>query len=174
MPNRLDSTLSHGMGKLKAVKARLAGLVGVFKALAEQHGEVIVLLERARASDEKFAQLWPTIRRELLSHENAELRALYPVLRTREETRKLADHHDAEASEMEAMIAAIDELAIATPERRHIYQRLVDAVSHHARDEESHVFPRAQKAIGKQEAEAMEARLLAEKQQIAESLSRPA
>jgi hemerythrin superfamily protein len=173
MPNRLDSTLSHGMGKLKAVKARLSGLVGVFKMLAEQHGEVTVLLERAKASDEKFAQLWPTIRRELLSHETAELRVLYPMLRTRDETRKLADHHDAEAREMEAMIAAIDELAIGSPERSHVYQRLVDAVSHHAHEEEADIFPRAQEAIGKAEAEAMEARFVAVKQQITESLARP-
>jgi hypothetical protein len=74
MPSRIDSMLSHGLGKVKEVKARLTGLVGVFATLAEQHGEVAALLQSARRSDEKFAELWPTIRRELISHEHAELR----------------------------------------------------------------------------------------------------
>lgn len=105
MPNRMDSMLSHGMGKAKAVKARLTGLVGVFNTLAEQHGEVMALLERAKTSDEKFTHLWPTIKRELISHEKAEVREVYPYLRTYPETRALADHHDTEANELESLIA---------------------------------------------------------------------
>ena len=167
MPNRMDSMLSQGMGVVKGVKARLSGLVGVFKTLAEQHGEVTALLESAKASDDKFTQLWPTIRRELISHEKAEMREVYPVLRAREATRALADHHDAEASELEQLITSIDELAVGAPARREMYQRLIDTVLHHAREEESDIFPKAQDAIGKDQAEALDARFLAAKQQIA-------
>jgi hemerythrin superfamily protein len=167
MPNRMDSIVSQGMGKMKAVKARLSGLVGVFKTLAEQHGEVAALLERGKASDEKFTQLWPTIRRELISHEKAELREVYPVLRARDATRPLADHHDAEASKLEQLIASVDDLAIASPARRDVYQQLIDAVLHHAHEEESDIFPKAQDAIGKDQAEALEPKFLTAKQQIA-------
>lgn len=167
MPNRMDSMLSHGMGKVKAVKARLSGLVGVFQTLAEQHGEVTVLLEKAKSSDDKFTQLWPTIRRELISHEKAEMREVYPVLRARDATRQLADHHDAEASQLEQLIASIDECAIGSPARRELYQRLIDTVLHHAREEETEIFPKAQDAIGKDQAEALETRFLTAKQQIA-------
>src|SRR5512138_490848 len=97
--NRMDSMLSRGLGTFKAVKARLSGLVGIFKTLSEQHGEVTALLERAKLSDERFTELWPEIRRELLSHERAEVRELYPVLRLHAQTVALADHHDAEASQ---------------------------------------------------------------------------
>jgi hemerythrin superfamily protein len=166
----MDATLAHGMGKVKAIRARLSGLVGVFKTLAEQHGEVTMLLERAKASNEKFAQLWPTIRRELLSHEKAELREVYPMLRTREATRPLADHHDLEAQELEQLIRAVDELAIGAPERTELYNQLVATVVEHAREEETAIFPRAQEAIGKAQAEAIEATFLAAKQQIAQSL----
>jgi hemerythrin superfamily protein len=168
--NRMDATLSHGMGKVKAIKARLSGLVGVFKTLSEQHGEVAMLLERARSSNEKFVQLWPTIRRELLSHEKAELREVYPMLRTREATRPLAQEHDLEAQEMEQLIAAVDALPVAAPERTEVYNRLVKAVVEHAREEEAEIFPRAQEAIGKAQAEALEATFLAAKQQIAQSI----
>ncbi|HEU4726732.1 MAG TPA: hemerythrin domain-containing protein [Kofleriaceae bacterium] len=159
--------LSRGMGKVKAVKARLSGLVGVFKTLAEQHGEVTALLESAKASDEKFTELWPLVRRELLSHEQAEMRELYPLLRASEATRTLAEHHDAEASELEMQIISIDELGIGSPERRELFQRLIDAVTDHAREEETDIFPRAQDAIGKDRAQALEAPLLAAKHQIA-------
>jgi hemerythrin superfamily protein len=166
----MDSMLSHGMGKLKAVKARLSGLVGVFKTLAEQHGEVTALLESAKTSDEKFSQLWPMIRRELKSHEAAELRELYPLLRAREATRALADHHDAEATQLDQLIASIDELAIGSPMRRDAFQLLIDTVTHHAREEETDIFPKAQDAIGKDQARMLEQRLLATKRLIAESM----
>jgi hemerythrin superfamily protein len=166
----MDSMLSQGMGKVKGARARLAGLVGVFKTLAAQHGEVTVLLERAKSSDEKFTELWPTIRRELISHEKAEIREVYPVLRAHEVTRRLADHHDTEAAQLEQMIAAIDGLGIGSPARRDLFQRLIDTVAHHAHEEESEIFPRAQDAIGKDQAEVLEARFVAAKQQIAQAV----
>lgn len=170
MPNRMDSILSQSMGKLKAAKARISGLGGVFKTLTEQHGEVTVLLERAKTSDDKFSQLWPEIRRELLSHEQAEMREVYPVLRTHDETRALADHHDAEARELEQLIANIHELAAGSPAWREPYQQLIDKVIHHAREEENDIFPKAQDAIGKDQAEALDAKFLATKQQIAQTI----
>jgi hemerythrin superfamily protein len=167
MPNRMDSMLSHGMARVKAVKARLSGLVGVFKTLASEHGEVRVLLERAKTSDERFVDLWPTIRRELISHEKAERRELYPVLRAHPETRSIADHHDAEADELDALIASVDALGVGTPELRATFQRLIDLVVHHAHEEESNFFPKAQEVIGKDRAELIEPKFLAAKRQLA-------
>ena len=170
MPNRIDSMLSHGMGKVKAVKARLSGLVGVFQTLAEQHGEVTALLERAKTSDEKFTELWPTNRRELLSHEKAEMREVYPVLRARDATRQLAEHHDAEAAKLEQLIANVDELAVASPARRELFQQLIDTVIEHAHEDETDIFPKAQEAIGKSQAEDLNAKFLGAKRQIAATL----
>jgi hemerythrin superfamily protein len=170
MPTRIDSMLSHGMGKVKAVKARLSGLVGVFRTLAEQHGEVTMLLERAKVSDARFAELWPTIRRELLSHERAELRELYPHLRSNENTRALADRHDAEASELEELVKRIDELEVNTTSRRDTFRVLIETVASHAREEETKIFPKAQEALGKDQAGVLEAKFLATKKQIAAML----
>lgn len=168
--NRIDSVLSHGLGKVKAVKARLAGLVGVFKTLTEQHGEVTALLERAKASDERFRELWPEIRRELKSHEEAEVLEVYPVLYQHDATISLADHHDAEAGRMEQVIAQIDELAIGSDDRRELFQRLIDMVKHHAGEEERTIFPKAQQAIGKDRAHQLDAVFLAAKKRIASSM----
>src|ERR1043165_6078223 len=91
MPNRMDQMTSKGAGVMKGIKARLDGLTGVFRTLAEQHGEVSTLLKRPQDKREKKAELWPEIRRELLSHERGEVRVVYPVLRQYAQTAPLAE-----------------------------------------------------------------------------------
>jgi hemerythrin superfamily protein len=166
----MDSILSTGAGVVKSFKARIAGLTGVWRTLAEQHGEVAVLMERAKASDEKFTELWPTIRRELVSHEKAEVREVFPTLRTSSATRSLADHHDAEANQLEYLIGKIDELAIGAQERRDTFQKLIDTVLHHAKEEENEIFPKAQEAFGKEVAERLDEKFKATKKQVAEAV----
>jgi hemerythrin superfamily protein len=164
MPNRLDSMLSKGAGVMKGVKARLEGLTGVFKTLAEQHGEVSAMLKRLQSKPEKKAELWPEIRRELLSHERGEMREVYPVLRQHVQTRSLAEHHDQEAAELERLIERIDAAAVA--DWRPLFDQLVDTVIHHANEEENEIFPKAQEAIGDRAAKDLEPRFLAAKKQI--------
>lgn len=170
MPTRMDSMLSRGLGKVKAAKARLSGLVGVFQTLSEQHGEARALLERARSSDEKFAELWPTIRRELLSHERAETREVFPALRMHAETRALADDHDADAAELEGLIERVNGLAAGAEERRRAYAELIETVQRHVTQEERETFPLAQRTLGKARTEALDASFRAAKQQIAEAI----
>jgi hemerythrin superfamily protein len=157
--------LSKGAGMMKGVKARLDGLVGVFQTLAEQHGEVSAMLKRLQSKPEKRIELWSDIRRELLSHERAEMREVYPVLRQRVETRALAEHHDQEAAELERLIERID--TAAGDAWRTLYDQLVDAVHHHANEEEAEIFPKAQQAIGEQAARDLESRFLLAKKQAA-------
>jgi hypothetical protein len=164
MPNRMDSMLSKGAGMVKGVKARLEGLTGVFKTLAEQHGEVTAMLKRLQSKPEKKAELWPEIRRELLSHERGEIRELYPVLRQHVQTRALAEHHDQEAAEMERLIERLD--VATTDEWRQLFDQLTDAVIHHANEEETSIFPKAQEAIGDKAAKELEARFLSVQKQI--------
>jgi hypothetical protein len=63
------------MGAVKATKAKIKGLTGVFERLSREHGEVMALLLRVKASShpEVRAELFPKIRAELLSHEKGEL-----------------------------------------------------------------------------------------------------
>ena len=164
MPNRMDSMLSKGAGMVKGVKARLEGLTGVFKTLAEQHGEVTAMIKRLQSKPEKKPELWPEIRRELLSHERGEMREVYPVLRQHVQTRALAEHHDQEAAELERLIEQID--GATADEWRPLFDQLVDAVTRHANEEENEIFPRAQEAIGDKGARDLEPRFLAAKKQV--------
>src|SRR5580658_5507645 len=88
-----DQVISKGTGLAHELMARIDGLVGVFGTLAEQHGEVGALLKRAKADASKRTELWPTIRAMLRSHEEGELREVYPVLREYAELRAFADRH---------------------------------------------------------------------------------
>lgn len=168
MPNRMHPVESTTAGKVKPVKARVEGLVGVFETLAEQHAEVKALLRKLQDNPEMRAELWPDIRRELLSHEKAELREVYSVLRMHAPTAELADHHDEEAGEMETLV---DEIENADPETwQMLFDDLVDSVSFHAAEEEREIFPKAQRVIGDAAAKQLDAMFLAAKQQIASAV----
>jgi hemerythrin superfamily protein len=163
MPNRLDSMMSKGAGKVKGVKARLEGLVGVFSTLAEQHAEVKVLLKRLQAAPDRRGELWPEIRRDLLAHERAEIREVYPALRGHTETMALAEHHDEEAAEIEDLIMDIDE---GERDWQALFDELVRVVQRHATEEEKEIFPTVQKVIGDAVARQLDARFRAVHRQI--------
>jgi hypothetical protein len=152
MPNRTDQMVSKGMEAEKALKATVKGLVGVFKTLMEQHGAVAGLLRRVEGDDEERADLWPLIRRELLSHERGELHVVYPALHASPETAELAERHDAEAATLEQQIAMVDAEDIDGEEWGNRFEELVDVFKRHVDDEETNIFPAGQKAIGKERA----------------------
>jgi len=166
MSNPVESAASKVMGAAKDVKATFKGLTGVFKHLMEEHGKVAALLKRVNgSSDEKVrAELYPTIRKELLAHEKGEVDAVYPVLAQFAETRGIAAQHDSEASELKAAIAAVDALAFNDPSWGPEFERLVKLVERHVAEEESDFFPKAQDVLGENEAKALLPRFEAAKQ----------
>lgn len=166
MATRLDSLVSKSIGKMKGVRARLDGLVGVFRTLAEEHGEVSVLLRRLQERPERQLELWPLIRRELLSHERGEQRVVYSVLRQHAETQVLAEQHDQDAAQLEAMIDRLDRATI--DEWPSLYDQLVDTVIEHAKEEETEIFPIARDVLGDATAKDLDDRFLAAKHQSAE------
>jgi hemerythrin superfamily protein len=156
MPNRIDELMSEGMGKVKGVKARISGLVGVFKTLSEQHGEAGALLRRMKSDVDKRTELWPLVREALITHEHAELDAVYPELSLHRETRALAGEHNREADELEATIAQIDGFAMDSLAWEDAFDSLIAKVERHVEFEEKTVFPRAQSVIGEDRARALE------------------
>jgi hemerythrin superfamily protein len=170
MPNPMDSMIAKGKGVLKTVEATLEGLRGVFRTLAKQHGEVSALLQRVKGHADKRRELWPKIRMELLSHERAEMREVYPVLRQREATRAFADHHDQEARAMEQLIVRLEMLDISSDDWGNLFAELADTVIAHANEEEQTIFPAAQAAIGEALTDELDRKFLAAKRQIAEAV----
>lgn len=155
MANAIERATAEVLVAAKDAKAAFKGLTGVFMRLMEEHGKVGALIKRANATsdDAVRAQLYVTIRSELLAHEKGELKAIYPVLAQYSETASIAAAHSMDASEIEATIAELDTLPIGSPTWVPAFERLTRLVEAHVDREESDYFPKAQKALGKERAE---------------------
>src|SRR5690242_16009574 len=141
MPNPMDQVISKGAGLANQVKARLDGLVGVFSTLAEQHGEAGALLKRAKGDVDKRVELWPMIRAALRSHEQGELREVYPVLGNYPELQTLVKRHDAEASQLSQTIDQMDALDPRSAQFGTLLDKLIGLIEAHVAEEEKHIFP---------------------------------
>lgn len=173
MPNPLETISAKSAGAAGAVSAKMKGLTGVFNELAQQHRQAAALLKQTeRAHDPaKRQDLWGTVRRELLSHERAELSILYPELAQHAATQDIAERHSDEAQTLEATIAEIDMVGYDSPNWTSLVQRLITLVEHHVDEEENEFFPRAEATIGKDAARALQGRLVAAKERLLEELA---
>lgn len=172
MPNPLEHVASKAAGKAGAVVSRVKGLTGVFNKLAEQHKEVSTLLARIEATTEpeKRRELWSKIRIDLLSHEQGELREVYPTLEKHASLRHIVDRHNDEADELEATILQLDQLDIASDAWGVTLKRLIELVKHHVSEEENVFFPRAQEVLVKGETRDLESRYVASQESVRKQL----
>lgn len=166
MANPLDQSISKGAGLAPEVRARMDGLVGVFEALVEQHGEAGALLERAKGNSAKRAELWPTIRASLRAHEKGELAEVYPIFREYAELVPLADRHEKEASELSATLDAMDAMDPAGGPFGARLDKLIGLVEAHVAEEEHAIFPQAQAVMGKARAKELEPKFAATAKKI--------
>jgi hemerythrin superfamily protein len=111
--------------------------------------------------------LWPTLRQALVAHEHSEVRELYPILRQRADTRPLADHHDDEARDLDAMIGRLDRTPDASEAWGPLFDQLAQTVLAHVEEEERSIFPAAQDAFGELQSQELETTVLAAKQKMA-------
>jgi hypothetical protein len=149
MPNAVEKVAAKSVGKAKQINARLEGLTGVFAHLAEEHGEASTLLARLRSSDEaeKRDDLWDAIRKELVSHERAEMSAVYPVFRQHSGLLPIAEEHDQEAGELEKAIARLDGMDFTADGWEEGVEQLIALLEHHVEQEEHNYFQVAQKVL---------------------------
>lgn len=174
MPNQPENIASQAGGALKAIKAKIEGLTGVFAQLSREHGEVTVMLQRVKASSDPRVreEFFPKIRTELLSHERGELSAVYPAFRTRPELETFADEHAAEAQDLEHQIAVLAGTDYADPSWPGRFDTLVDLVSKHVKEEEGTFFPAASRVFGREESDRLLGQYQAAKADIAKGESR--
>lgn len=162
MSNSIQKAAAKIAGKTARVEARFKGLTGVLAKLVEQHHEVSTLLSIASGTDDLAtrSELWRQIREALLSHEQAELLALYPVLETYLSTREIAHRHALQASELEDLVFQMDDIEVRSDRWRPALERLIVQVKEHIAKEEGEFFPRAQEALGEYRTNKLEATYL--------------
>jgi len=141
---------------------------GVFGTLVKQHAEAAALLSQLKQTSDASSRLqqWAKLRLELLSHEKSEIRILYPELRGIESTRDISDAHDEEAQTLEATIHQLDKLDTASSEWTAKLETLGRLLQKHVQEEEGEFFPRALAALGEDEAQKLDARIIAEKTSV--------
>ncbi|HEY0189791.1 MAG TPA: hemerythrin domain-containing protein [Kofleriaceae bacterium] len=140
----------------------------MFATLADQHAQAAQMFEQIQSHPLRRAVLWPELRRLLVSHEHAEVRELYPVLRQYGQTFALANDHDAEACQLDALIGRLDTLPIDSAPWGAVFDQLVVTVLHHAKEvEEQQIFPVAQQVLGEARALELDAKLAMAQQPLA-------
>jgi hemerythrin superfamily protein len=168
MLTRTEQIASKAMGAVKAAKATVKGLGGVFRKLSQEHGEVTALLMRVKRSTdvEVRRHLFPDIRRELLAHEKGETEVVYAAFRQYPELVKIADEHKAEADQIEQIIQQLSSTDYGDASWSRTFDRLADLVVDHASREENDYFPKAARAMPDQEPDELEKRYLEAKKNI--------
>lgn len=159
MSNPLEKVVTKTAGKVAGIRARMEGLTGVFNLLAQQHKEAKTMLDRLGTTDNdaKRKELWSEVRRELLSHERAELSEVYPALQARAETQDIVRRHGDEARQLEVAIGKVDALSVDSPNWSIAVAELTRLVEAHAKEEETNFFPRALEVLGDDAAAKLEA-----------------
>jgi len=134
----------------------------------EEHGEVSALLLRIKSSTdiETRGRLWPTVRKELTSHETGEVAVVYQAFQQNPDTIELAVHHNQEAQQLSSLIGRINELAIDDPMWPSMFDELVQLVQHHVTEEEGEIFPAGQRALGADKVEELDEPYLAKKRAV--------
>lgn len=166
MTNPLEAAAGKAMELFKVSRASFQGLSGVFKLLAQEHGEISALLHRLAYSSDVATRgrLYPEIRRKLLAHERAERDEVYRALAQHEMTVRLATAHDDQEHRLEGVLATLDACDMSSAEWERGVTLLVQTVEQHVLDEEGDYFPRAQSVHGDEWAEALREPYEAQKQ----------
>ena len=169
MANSVENFAAKTSAKAAGLRARARGLTGVFNLLAQQHKEAAQLLKRTKqATDpEQRREHWLAVRRELICHERAELITVYPVFQANEQLNAagIERAHAEDAEKLEAAISRVDTAGFETSRWPDLLEDLIQLVERHAEQEENDFFPRAQEAIGKDAAAALEGPFQAAREQ---------
>jgi hemerythrin-like domain-containing protein len=159
------------MGTMKQAKQMIAGRGGIFRTLAEEHGEVAALIKRAKHTSGDNAEsirertdLMNEIRSELLAHAKAEEAVFYSRLNNQAETREIVEESKAEHRSLEHVLEQLGTVAPSTPRWMQLIEELEQAVQHHVDEEENELFPKASDVLSDEEANALDEQFRQEKQ----------
>jgi hypothetical protein len=173
MATRTEEIASTGTGAAQTVKPAVESLHGVFKQLAQEHGEIAALLMRFKATSnpEVRRALFAKIRTEMLAHDNGEIHEVYPAFEQYAELKPMAKEHNAEAKQLEQLLEQLNGLAPTDASWAPLFDKLVELAARHTREEEDEYFPTAERVLGQDEAERLQGRYEAAKAAVTDQAS---
>lgn len=172
MPSAIEEAAANAAGKFAALQGTVRGLKGVFRRLAYEHKEAGVLLKRAGATTDlvKRSHLWTKVRDEMVAHEQAELKEVYPDFEAHPALIDVVAVHELEANEIQALVAQLNETPADSPDWLAVLETLEQRWGVHAAREEGQFFPRIQGFIANVRAEELEQRYAWTKNAILDEL----
>lgn len=146
---------------------------GVFRRLLEQHQQARERLEQLRDTDDPDLrqQMWTALRRQLLSHERAEVLEIYAALEGYDAARDIHEQHTKQANELESIINELAAIAYDSEEWKAKLLDIAALFEEHAREEELEFFPRAQEILGEELTAELEPRYVSAQREIVDSLA---
>lgn len=146
------------VGKAKGAKQALEGHFGIMKRLAEEHGEVSMLLERCSKAEDpgEREELFLKIREELLSHAKAEEKIFYSRLMKSTESRELTEHSIDEHREMEEIIDRLATMGYEGDDWAELFDELEQSFTEHVKEEENDLFAKAKDVLDDDEIKKLE------------------
>ncbi len=126
--------------------------MNLYQLLKQDHQKVKRLFERlGEASDGTAKQrerLFAELKRELELHTAVEEKHFYPALRDREEARELVEESLEEHGEVKRLLEELDQADKEEGGWNDQLQELQEDVEDHVEEEETELFPIAQKLLG--------------------------
>ncbi len=139
-------------GTRLALPACMTSQQDVFQLLQDQHDEVRNLFQeirRAKGSPERLAELHREVEKKILVHSKAEEAVIYEKLEDLDDLAKKMRENKREHKEVENLLEQMAKIEYTANEWQTAFAQLVDAIEHHASDEETNQFPRARQLLSK-------------------------
>jgi iron-sulfur cluster repair protein YtfE (RIC family) len=140
----------------------------LYQLLKQDHQKAKRLFEQLSDTSDRAVKsrerLFTQLKQELELHTEVEEQHFYPALRDQEETRDLVEEALEEHSEVKEMLEELDSADKEDDGWVEQLAELQENVEHHVQEEETQLFPRAQKVLKKEEADKIAAAIEKEKE----------
>lgn len=149
--------------------------MNAFTLLKEDHKKVAGILEKIDATTERGVktreELFTQLKNELDVHAEIEETIFYPALEQHEETRDITLEGIEEHRIVKELLAELDAMSKDDEVWTAKMTVLKENVEHHVEEEDGEMFPKARKALTKEEIEALGTRLEAAKKKQKAAIS---
>jgi len=142
-----------------------------FNLLKSEHKEVKTKLEELVNSEEIDREECEIVCQKLLLHMEMEEKYFYPVMEDFEETKELAEEAQLEHKESKKFIRSLLNNELDDTEYKVKLEMLQAGVEHHADEEESEFFPKAQEVLSDEEVDEITEKMVALKEKKEETSS---
>jgi hemerythrin superfamily protein len=141
--------------------------MNAIELLKSDHREAEGLMDQIETADKGAASskaLFNELKVALTLHTQIEEQVFYPALRNHEETRDLIEESVREHDEVDQLLAEMTAMSLRDDEFMDKLIELRESVSHHVEEEESEMFAKAEKILGRERLNQMGGEMMQMKQ----------